>query len=226
MGTEIKKAICMWCHSHCKVDVHVKDGKLEKVVGVTDDPRSSGIQRVVNACARPRAATEYFYHPDRLKYPLKRTGGRGEGQWEQIPWEQALDEVAEKLATLRNQYGAETLACSSGTYRTHDEYRSRFLNLFGTPNNIGQGHICYGPGITGVALLGWWNDFGGIGSNTKCSIIWGSNPKEAYRNVWLATQDHLKRKGKLIVIDPRRTDDAKKADIWLQLRPGTDAALA
>ena len=226
MASEIKKTVCMWCHSHCKVDVHVRDGRLEKVVGVTNDPRSERIQRVVTACARPRAATEYFYHPDRLRYPLKRTGERGEGKWEQISWEQALDEVAERLEKLRKQYGAETLACSSGTYRTHDEYRARFLNLFGTPNHVGQGNICYGPGIVGVAVLGWWNNFGGFGRNTNCLVLWGTNPREAYRNVWLAVQDYLKRGGKLIVIDPRRTPDAEKADIWLQLRPGTDAALA
>jgi len=123
------------------VDVHLKDGRLEKIEGVSDDRRSEVIKRIVSACARPRSAVEYFYHPDRLRYPLKRKGERGEGKWEQISWEQALDEVAERLEKLKNQYGPETLASSSGTYRTHDEYRMRFLNLFGTPNNIGQGNI-------------------------------------------------------------------------------------
>ena len=141
MATQIKKSVCMWCHCHCKVDVHVTDGRLEKIEGVTNDPRSEGIRRTVAACARPRAAGEYLYHPDRLRYPLKRKGERGEGKWEEICWEKALDEVAQKLAALKTQYGAETLASSSGTYRTHDEYRMRFLNLFGTSNNVGQGHI-------------------------------------------------------------------------------------
>ncbi len=141
MTTEIKRAICMWCHCHCKVDMHIQDGKFEKMVGLTNDPRSETIQRIVTACARARHATEYYYHPDRLRYPRKRVGERGEGKWEQITWEQGLDEVAEKLESLRKQYGAETLASSSGTYRTHDEYRIRFLNLFGTPNNMGAGNI-------------------------------------------------------------------------------------
>ncbi len=141
MSQEIKRAVCMWCHSHCKADLHVNDGKFEKMVGVTNEVRSEKMQRTVAACSRARHAPEYYYHPDRLRYPRKRVGARGEGKWEQISWEQALDEVAEKLGNLKKQYGAETLACSSGTYRTHDEYRSRFLNLFGTPNNIGQGHI-------------------------------------------------------------------------------------
>ena len=226
MATEIKKAVCMWCHCHCKVEIYVTDGRLEKITGVANEPRSEQIQRIVAACARPRAAVEYYYHPDRLRFPLKRKGERGGGQWEQTSWEQALDEIAQRLQELKEQYGAETLACSSGTYRTDDYYRSRFLNLFGTPNNIGQGHICYGPGMTGVAVLGWWNDFGGLGTRTKCAILWGTNPREAYRNVWFTIQEHLKRDGKLIVIDPRRTPDAEKADIWLQPRPGTDAALA
>lgn len=97
----------------------------------------------------PRRRKSTFIHPDRLKYPVKRAGERGEDKWQEISWDQGLDEVAQKLESLRNEQGAETLATSSGTYRTHDEYRMRFLNLFGTPNNIGQGHICYGPGITG-----------------------------------------------------------------------------
>ena len=200
MGKEIKKAVCYWCHSHCKLDVHIEDGKLVKVEGVAGEPRSEKIRRVVSACPRAKAVTEYLYHPDRLCFPLKRKGERGEGKWEQVSWEQALDEVAERLEELREKYGAETLACSSGTYRTADEYRSRFLNLFGTPNNIGQGNICYGPGIMPLSLLGWWTDFGGMGTKTKCVVIWGSNPREAYRNVWFASQDHLKRGGKLIVL--------------------------
>src|SRR3990172_4062099 len=108
MTAEIKKGVCMWCHSHCKVDLHVRDGRLEKIDGVTNDIRSAKMQQTVRACARPRAAVEYLYHPDRLKFPLKRTGARGEGKWEQISWEQGLDEVAAKLSQLRQQYGAET----------------------------------------------------------------------------------------------------------------------
>ena len=76
MATEIKKSVCMWCHCHCKVDVHVTGGRLDKIEGVTNDPRSEGIRRTVAACARPRAAAEYLYHPDRLRYPLKRKGER------------------------------------------------------------------------------------------------------------------------------------------------------
>jgi anaerobic dimethyl sulfoxide reductase subunit A len=80
----------MWCHCHCEVDVDVKDGRLERISGVTDDPRSDAMGRLVKVCPRPRAAQEYFYHPDRLRYPLKRKGKQGEGRWQEISWNRPL----------------------------------------------------------------------------------------------------------------------------------------
>ena len=70
-------------------------------------------------CRRGQLILEHLYHPDRLNYPLKRAGRRGEGKWQQIAWEQAMDQIAEKLAGLRDRYGAETLASSRGTHRTY-----------------------------------------------------------------------------------------------------------
>ena len=143
-GAQVKKTVCMMCHDHCKVAVHVRDGQLIKVEEDREHPRSAVLKPTVRACPRARAAAEWFYHPDRLRYPLKRSGERGEGKWQPIPWEQALDEISQKLAEIKESYGPEAIAVSSGTYRTHDEYKERFLSLLGSPNYIGQGQICWG----------------------------------------------------------------------------------
>ena len=88
---------------------------------------------------------EHVYHPDRINYPLKRKGGRGAGQWQRLTWDQALDEVADKLDGLRERYGAETLAFTHGTKRTYHWDERRFFNLFGSPNICGANNICMCP---------------------------------------------------------------------------------
>jgi len=217
----------MWCHDHCKVAVHVKDGQLIKVEEDREHPRSAVLKPTVRACPRARAAAEWFYHPDRLRYPLKRAGERGEGKWQKIPWEQALDEIAQKLAAIKKKYGAEAIAISSGTYRTHDEYKGRFLSLLGSPNHIGQGHICWGvSNMVSAALTGMsCNAITPRPGLTKCILLLGTNPRQAERGSWHVILNTKNSGAKLIVVDPRYTEPAQWADIWLQLRPGTDCAL-
>jgi anaerobic selenocysteine-containing dehydrogenase len=222
---QVKKTVCMWCHCHCSVDVHVKDGQLIKVEGKRNRRNSELLIKTVGSCPRALNAPKWFHHPDRLNFPLRRTGERGEGQWERISWEQALDEIAGKLDEIRIQYGPEAVATSSGTGRTHDEYRSRFFNLFGSPNQIGQGHICFGPTNMVSAIMFGGTFWASIGEKTQCAMVWGANPHQAWRSTWLSIAEKKKAGMKLIVIDPRRTKVAERADIWLQIRPGTDCAL-
>jgi anaerobic selenocysteine-containing dehydrogenase len=215
----------MWCHNHCHVEAHLKDGKLRGIEEVGGSPRGD-LRSIVRACPRARAASEWLYHPDRLNYPRKRIGDRGQGKWQTISWEQALDEIAGKLKDIKGQYGAEAIATSSGTGRTHDEYRIRFFNLLGSPNNVGQGHICYGPGtMVSRALYGWPDYFVAAGRSTKCIMLLGYNPQQSARGLWHSIQRGVKGGAKLIVADPRRTAPAERSDIWLQIRPGTDCAL-
>jgi len=224
---QVRKTVCMWCHDHCKVAVHIKDGQLIKVEEDTEHPRSALLKPTVRACPRARAAADWFYHPDRLRYPLKRAGERGEAKWQKIPWEQALDEIAQKLDAIRKKYGPEAIATSAGTYRTHDEYRGRFLSLLGTPNYIGQGHICWGVNnVVSAAMTGMsCNAITPRPGITRCMLLIGTNPRQAERGSWRAILDTRKSGAKLIVVDPRYTEPAQWADIWLQLRPGTDCAL-
>ncbi|MBI4286819.1 MAG: molybdopterin-dependent oxidoreductase [Chloroflexi bacterium] len=223
----IKRTVCMWCHNHCKVELHIEGDRLIEMQENRQHRAAALYARTVRACPRARAAAEWFHHPDRLNYPLKRAGQRGEGQWETISWEQALDEIAQRLDGVRKQYGPEAIATTSGTYRSHDEYRTRFFNLLGSPNHMGQGHICWGiSNMVAAAVLGWPGNAPGLRpGTTKCILIMGANPPEAHQFLWQRMLECLNAGAKLIVIDPRRITAAQRADIWLQPRPGTDCSV-
>lgn len=224
--TDTKKAICMWCHSHCRVSAVIENGRLVRVEEDKDHPWGSLFTPITKGCLRARAAAEWFYHPDRLGYPLKRAGEKGEGKWQRISWEQALDEIAENLRQIRDKHGAEAIGNTSGTGRTHDEYRDRFFHLLGSPNSIGQGEICWGPHITAGHTFFGWTPFPVVRPETNCILAWGGGIPMYLPPLWHASRKAMRRGAKFIVVDPRRIESAEKADIWLQLRPGTDCALA
>jgi thiosulfate reductase/polysulfide reductase chain A len=222
-----KKAICMWCHNHCNVSVHVKDGQLIKVEENKEHRSAALLSRLVKPCPRARNAAAWFHHQDRLNYPLKRSGEKGGGKWQQISWDQAMDEIADSIRGITERYGAEAIATSSGTGRTHDEYRCRFFSLLGSPNHVGQGHICFGPANVASSLVCGGSSMSPARKNTKCVVMWGTNSPISIQRYWLyITEVRKTNRMKLIVVDPRRTKPAEEADIWLQLRPGTDCALA
>ncbi len=138
---QVKRSVCLWCHSRCRVAVHTNDGKLVKIEEDRTDPRVDQIIPATRGCARLNGAQEYVYHPNRLKFPLKRKGARGENKWERIPWEQALEEIAQKLKELAAKYGPETLMGTAGTDRSTSWAKMRFFNAFGSPNYAGAGLI-------------------------------------------------------------------------------------
>ena len=218
MAKETKSSICFWCKPRCRLEVEVENNRLIKMA-----------TSPIKACPRKYCSDlERFYHPDRLDYPLKRVGDRGENKWQKITWNEALDEIAVKLQALKEQYGAETLAVTHGTSRTYEELNSRFLNLFGSPNQCGQAQICHGnSGVVATALFGWWPYWMNVEKleNTRCLMLIGRNPPNAHQTIWEGYLKAKERGTKLIVIDPRRSESAEKADLWLQIRPGTDAAL-
>lgn len=203
--------------------VYVDKGRVQKVRVDTNAPVIPGA-----FCIRPTLAKEYQEHPFRLSYPMKRCGERGANQWEQISWPQALDEIAEKLRRIRERYGAESLATSSGTGRgAWDFAKTRFMNLFGSPNRFGVVTICYGPRSM-VSFI----TFGGAvmpdrkPGKTKMMVLWGRNPHEGGPSSWQSFKKAKKDGMRTMVVDPRCTEAARQADCWVQLRPGTDAALA
>lgn len=229
-STEVKKVMC-WaspgCHDRCGVLVTVKDGRIVKIRGNRQIINGT---RLFRSCPdRLPHFVKWQYHPDQLMYPLKRIGERGENKWERVSWHQALDEIADKLKEIKAKYGAESLAIIEGTLRS-DLYgiRSRFLNLFGNPGNIGcPGTVCLCNKVAlWRALLGTSILRENIGI-AKCIVICGWNITESRRVRWQEIRERLQKgeKVKLIVIDPRQTEAAKNADLWLQIRPGTDTAL-
>jgi len=217
---ETRRTYCGLCHPRCGLLLEIENGRAVKVMGDPDHPITRG-----RICGRGKLMLDHVYHPDRINYPIKRKGERGGGQWERISWDQALDEVAGRLADLKERYGAETLAFTHGTKRTYHWDERRFHNLFGTPNICGANNVCMCPSqAVEYATYGGftWGDI----LNTRCVVVWGhapskSNPIGLYPMILQAK----KNGAKLIVVDPRRIAEAERADIWLPIRPGTDVAL-
>lgn len=220
----VKRGICFGCSSQAGVLATLKDGRVVRLGGEPDHYLNKGW-----LCERAYAFIEHLYHPKRLNYPLKRIGGRGEGRWKRISWDEALDEIAEKLAEIREKYGAEALATIGGTGRGHQEtFKKRFMNLFGSPNTANAGQWCaINSYIVETAVYGFLTRYKAGPHKAMCIVIWGGNPDQS-RPCEFRKLLELKEAGtKFIVIDPRRSETVEKlADTWLQIRPGTDAALA
>ena len=223
----IVKSACRMCHGICGLRVYLKNGRVVKVTGDPECPTSRGFM-----CAKGKASVELLYHPNRLKYPLKRVGARGENKWQRISWDEALDIVAENLLSIKRNYGAESIAGTLGTGRPYVNFFIRFLNCLGTPNYFGVAHICYLPRVTASAMtcgqLPICDFYGFGGVYPKCVVNWGCNITESGASDGMCSYQldrAVKRGARLIVVDPRRTGIAARADHWLQLRPGTDDAL-
>lgn len=222
-GIQIKKGICRWCKGECGVLVYVKDGHLVDVKEDPDFPRK--VWPPIKGCVRRRAAKEYFYHPERVNFPVKRAGEKGEGKWQRISWDQALDEIAERLRNIKDKYGGEAIVLNRGTGRNDVPSFYRFATSIGTPNILSEAQICYSPRANMAdAVAGWFPHYS-VKPTTKCIICLGVEPLIVRPTTAKKIFDARKNGAKYIVIDPRRTRSAAEADIWLQLRPGTDCAL-
>ncbi|MBI4334921.1 MAG: molybdopterin-dependent oxidoreductase [Chloroflexi bacterium] len=235
MNEQTKKAVCRWCHARCRVVVYSRDGKLEKIEEDRSDPRVDEILPATRGCPRLLGAREAVYHPDRVRFPLKRAGERGENKWVVVGWDEAMGDIAKRLKSITERYGPESLMLTLGTGRTTEWPLMRFLNLLGSPNIVGQNQICFGPVIgMGAAMMGWplrhrsglmlTKDAEGR-PLTKCVFMIGIDPSQSIPRLWKSIRDAKAAGSKIIVADPRKTQTAELADLWLQLRPGTDAAL-
>ena len=244
MKSEIHKIIrtTTWsagpgCHGGCGVLAHIEDGKLVKIEGDPNHPWNQG-----RLCARCLAMTQYVYHPDRLTRPLKRVGERGEGKWQEISWDEAFDLIEARMKAIRAEHGPESVVFSMGTGRDIGPWICMLAYAFGSPNVMFalSGIACYSPRIAGVETVQgdycvldaaqWFPD---RYDNPKYRVpetivIWGYNiPATCPDNVfghWII--DLMKKGTQIICIDPRLSWFASRAKKWLQLRPGTDGALA
>lgn len=223
-STSVIRTTCRACgHGGCGIFAVVEDGRLKEIRPDREHPVSKGY-----TCKKAHAYHEVQYHPDRLLHPMRRVGERGEGKWQQIPWDEALGLVAERLNEIKAESGAESVVFGHGTGRDFHRFLYRVANLFGSPNVLQPGHMCYLPRIAISKLLGMEIPLVDYDGEPRCVIAWGSNhlisnPDE---NKGINLAKTLSNGAKLIVVDPRRNRLAEKADLWLQVRPGTDAALA
>jgi anaerobic selenocysteine-containing dehydrogenase len=223
-GGDVKRTFCTLCPQHCGMLVQVEHGRPVRFDGDRENPVAKG-----KLCIKGTACIEIHEHPDRLDYALKRVGSRGSDQWEKIDWEQALDEIAAKLADIRDREGPEAVATLGGTHKSPGDWSSwRFASQFGTPNFVSQGRNCgVGEFLAETSVYGWDTVYQAPHpGTTKCVVIWGSNPAESSPPSWERLKECQAQGAKLIVIDPRVTKTAQRADLHLPVRPRTDGALA
>ncbi len=220
MSKKTVRTICFDCHSRCGVIIEVEDNKLVRIKGDKEHPISRG-----HICPKGLAASEIINHPDRIKYPLKRIGKKGEGKFERISWDEALDTISERLLEYRDQFGAESVAISCGTTRGMPPWIMPFLSQFGSPNFCITVNYSLGPILMGMAAVSGAGPLADFASS-KCIVLWGHNPEQSFPGLFMQDiREGLKSGAKLIVVDPRGIPLAKKADHWLPVRPGTDVAL-
>ena len=164
-GVERIRTQCYFCHANCGVLAYVKDGDVIKIEGDPDYNNQGGL------CCRGTSALLHVNHPARINHALKRAGEKGENKWEQIPYDQAIKEVAERLNQIKAESGAEAVASAGGTTRTDDWARRRFLNQFGTPNGFHNALLCWIPTFMAETVVAGWSPFETDLGAAKCRCL-------------------------------------------------------
>ena len=196
---------------------------------VPDPTRYPYDERILAGCRRWRMNLDVLDSPRRVNWPLRRVGERGSGEWERVSWDEALDDIAARLEALREQHGPGTLASMIGGPHASFWPLHRFMSLFGSPNNMGIGQICWNPRIWMDAItFGWTIEADIVFGVTNALFIWGTNPAQSDNSAFWQTiravgaSDQVK----LVCVDPRFTQIAALADLWLPVKPATDCTLA
>jgi anaerobic selenocysteine-containing dehydrogenase len=225
--SSLVRGYCALCTAHCATIATVENGRVIRLDPDHDHPNGGVI------CVKGKAAPELVYHPDRLNYPLKRTRPKGDSDpaWQRVSWDEALHEIAQKLLAIRELHGPQAIALAKGTTSgtsidDSSRWLARFLNAWGSPNWVSTTHVCNWHRDTGFSYTFGTNLPTPDLAHTKSFLLWGHNPSST--SLILATDivEARSRGMKIIVIDPRRVGIGSQADILLQVRPGTDGALA
>ncbi|PKM76828.1 MAG: molybdopterin oxidoreductase [Firmicutes bacterium HGW-Firmicutes-15] len=211
-------------HGGCGLLVEVKDNEIIKIKGNPEGYLNRGY-----TCYKGRVSAERLSHPDRLQYPLKRMGERGEGKWQRISWDEALDYTANNLLRIKEKYGARAVGFGVGMPKGLEHFiMIRLANVFGSPNVVASQDVCHAPReVTGMHTCGFY-PVADLHNPTQLILSWASNVLSTNEEGQIGgtALQQLKNGAKLIVVDPRRTELAEKALLWLQLKPGTAQALA
>jgi formate dehydrogenase major subunit len=221
--TELKRTVCTHCSVGCAVDAIVQDGVWIRQEPAFDSPINMGSHCAKGASVREHGMVENSH---RLKYPMKLV----DGKYRRISWQQALNEVGDKLLAIRKDSGPDAVFwIGSSKHSNESAYLMRkFVSMFGSNNTDHQARICHSTTVAGVAntwgygaMTNSYNDL----QNTRCMFFIGSNAAEAHP-VSMLHALHAKETGaKMIVADPRFTRTAAKADQYIRFRSGTDVAL-
>jgi anaerobic selenocysteine-containing dehydrogenase len=222
-GAAVHPSTCWECSVLCGSLLTVESGRVIDIVPNRDQPHSKGAFCIKGI----RGALGVTYGPTRLLHPMRRAGPRGSGQWQRISWDEALDEMADRLAAVRTQYGAPAIAGAvSGAFFSRGAIVALLLRSLGSPNWMINQDLCGGCRAVSARAMGLNITSGEDIANTNCVLLVGRNPSAADPVQWAAIKAAKKRGARLIVIDPKRIPACDLADIWLRPRPGTDAALA
>jgi anaerobic selenocysteine-containing dehydrogenase len=226
------RSYCCQCISACPVTASVKDERFIAVKPDLEHPLATSL------CPKGIAGPELVYNSQRLQYPMRRTNPKDASDpgWERISWDEALDAIASKLKDTKDRWGPEAVAFARSGFAGSQAFEMspwilRLAHAFGTPNNIGTTHICqWHRDNCSSYTYGMPNSMGIKGTiepeKTGCMLIWGNNASTTYPRIFSSIRKGLEQGAKLLVVDPRRTRIASMADLWLQVRPGTDGALA
>jgi anaerobic selenocysteine-containing dehydrogenase len=226
---KIVASTCLQCPGGCGILVRVVDGRAVKIEG---NPASAN--NVGTLCPKGQAGLQFLYDPDRIKGPMKLKGARGSGNYEQISWDQAIQEVAARLKDIREGDGPHTLAFLSGRNRGSAHHiHGYWQDVYGTPNDVGHGSICEDASPNAHMLTqGYWHYVGYDWDNVNYAMIFGGSMLEAWRpttrmlRAWGHMRGGKPTRGKIVVVETRLSVTAAKADEWVPIKRGTDAALA
>ncbi|MEU5258148.1 molybdopterin-dependent oxidoreductase [Amycolatopsis sp. NPDC021455] len=230
MTTTEVATFCPLCVSRCGATATVEDGRLLALRPLPGHPTGGAI------CVKGKAAPEIVAHPDRLPHPLRRTAPKGAADpgWEPLGWDEALATIAARLTAIAAESGPEAVVFGSASPSTSAmsdsvDWLQRLRRAFGSPNLLTYMELC-GWGRHLATTYTWGEPVPGAYlpdlDNAGCVLYWGYNPSVSRLAHATATTAALRRGAKLVVVDPRRAGLASKADQWLRVRPGTDAALA
>ena len=226
LSTEILPTVCpLDCPDTCSLEVTVKSGEVVKLDGTDVNPLTEGY-----ICSKVRRFPRHLYGDERLRHPLARRGAKGEGSFERVSWDDALDLLAQRLREIRDRHGGEAILPlsygGSNGYLTQDTTDARLFRRLGASRLIRT--VCAAP--TTAAATGLYGKMPGVAfedfSSARLIVVWGANPSASGIHLVPIIRRAQAQGAKLVVVDPRRTPLAKKADLHLAPRPGTDLVVA
>ncbi len=230
-GEMVIPSFCHGCGSYkprCGLLCHVRDGRFVRVEG-NPEAFNNGVLGSTSLCAKGLTGPQWVYAADRLKYPLKRVGAKGEGRFQRITWDEALDTIAGKLKEAKDRYGPESYGVLSPEYwPVLATLGRRLLNVHGSPNYM-HSAICATPRMAASKItMGYVSMAPDDWRKTRLIVNWGANVENSGVNQGTprAILDALQGGTKLLDIRPMLEPLGTKADLWLPIRPGTDCALA